>query len=188
MLAAADQPLSAPVAPDAGAGSSKAAIASMQPVPRPSGALVHSVQASTALAAPNIPGLGTPLPRSLQPVPGTQSVGAGSATPPPGAPVSNGMPPRVMGGTVAGAQRVAQGGAPGSRPTAGAQPPQRSPSTSGVRPAAPSPPPLSPLVAEFEAILERTPVDVLRQHGDRLDKMRSALADDQIPTEGVRCW
>ncbi len=142
-----------------------------------------SVEASASLAAPGIPGLGSsPLPRSLQPAAGVHPVVVtGLVKPTHSGTLSNGIPPRAMGGTVGGDPSISQGRLEPNRPETAAQPPQRPMSASGVRPALPSPPPMppppSPLMTEFEAILVRAPVDVLRQHGDRLDKMRAALAE-----------
>ncbi len=174
VLAARDQPVSAPVAQTPGAASFMGAGSLVQPVPRPS---------TTSVQARGIPGLGSsPLPRSLQPAAGVHpSVVAGPVKPAHNGTLSNGMPPMAMGGTVAGDRRVSQGGVPPIRPTTAAQPPHQPPSALGMRPALPSPPPrpspLTPLLTEFEAILVRAPMDVLRQHGDRLDKMRAALAE-----------
>ena len=185
VLAAQDHPESAP-----GAASSTGAVQLVQSAPRPS-MTAPSVQASASLAAPGIPGLGSsPLPRSLQPAVDVHpTVVAGPVKPAHSGTLSNGMPPGAMGGTLGGGRRVSQGGLPPTRPTTAAQPPQRPPSALEMRPALPSPPPrpppLSPLLTEFEAILVRAPADVLRQHGDRLDKMRAALAEIDLQRGAV---
>ena len=180
------QAVSSPVALASGAAPSTAAVASAKPAPRPGELPAPSVQASApgAALAPGIPGLGaSPLPRSFQPVAGARPIGAGPINPSQG-PVLNGAPPKAMGGTVAGAYRVAPGLASDSSLSTAEQPPYHPPAATGVRtssPATPSPPPLppslSPLITEFEAMLMQAPIEVLHQHGDRLDKMRAALAE-----------